>query len=49
MINPKCDICKQELEDFGSLLFSPPGEDGKTDKRHICKSCYGKLILENNL
>jgi len=42
MINPKCDICKEELEDFGALLFSPP-EDGKVRKTHICKKCYNKL------
>jgi len=49
MIKPKCDICKNELDDFGALLFSPPDESGKTDKKHICKPCYNKLKEEHNL
>jgi len=42
-INPKCDKCKKELEDFGALLFSPPNKEGKVEKFHICKNCYSEL------
>ncbi|HME87303.1 MAG TPA: hypothetical protein VKE88_02730 [Candidatus Nanoarchaeia archaeon] len=39
MIKPVCDMCKQELTDFGAILLSPPhGHDVK--KYHICKACY---------
>ena len=39
-INPVCDKCKNPLEDFGALLFSPPDQEGKTKKFHLCKKCY---------
>lgn len=45
-ITPECDICNQQLEDYGGILLSPP-ENGKVDKFHICKDCYSKL--ENQL
>jgi len=42
-IKPICDMCKQELTDFGGILFSPPqGHDVK--KYHLCKSCYAKIV-----
>ena len=42
-IKPVCDNFKQELNDFGGILFSPPeGHDVK--KYHLCKSCYGKIV-----
>lgn len=47
-INPKCDKCKKELEDFGALLFSPPDKEGKVEKFHLCKECYNQLIREIN-
>jgi hypothetical protein len=44
-INPVCDRCQKELDDFGAILFSPPeGHDVK--KYHICKSCYAKIKEE---
>jgi|TARA_B100002003_G_C14137823_1_gene547288 hypothetical protein len=43
MINPKCDICGEGLDDYGGLLFSPPDSDQKTVKSHICKKCYGEM------
>ena len=49
MIKPKCDICKKELNDLGALLFSPPNQEGKVDKKHICKECYEKLKEEFGL
>ena len=45
MIKPKCDICKEELEEYGALLFSPP-EGEKVIKNHICKRCYNKIKEE---
>lgn len=42
VINPICDKCKKELNDFGAILLSPPqGHDIK--KFHICKECYEKI------
>ena len=46
-IKPTCDKCKKELEEFGALLFSPPNENNKTRKFHICKDCYEEI--EENL
>ena len=42
-IKPVCDKCKEELNDFGGILFSPPeGHDVK--KYHLCKSCFAKVL-----
>ena len=41
-----CDKCLEILRDYGALVFSPPDDDGKTDKLHICKSCWEKLEKE---
>ena len=42
-IQPKCDKCNQELQEFGGILLSPPtGYDVK--KYHICKDCYVNII-----
>ena len=43
MINPTCDKCKNELEEFGGIVLSPPDEKGKVFKFHLCKTCYGLL------
>lgn len=44
MIKPVCDRCKNELDDFGALIFSPPHKDvvGReyVSKFHICKKCF---------
>lgn len=42
MINPTCDKCKQELTEFGALLFSPPKEN-KVTKYHLCVACYDDI------
>lgn len=43
-ISPICDFCKNELTDFGGLVFSPPEntETGtsQVEKLHVCKTCY---------
>jgi len=44
-INPICDKCKKELEDYGALLFSPPNENN-VKKYHLCKSCFEKIKEE---
>ena len=46
MINPACDFCGKELEDFGGILFSPP-KDGLVRKLHVCRDCY--LDLTKNV
>ena len=43
-ITPFCDFCKQELEEFGGILLSPPNEEGMVKKDHLCKSCYENMI-----
>lgn len=53
MIKPICDSCKQELDSFGAILFSPPmiGDLPATvGKYHICLNCYLKVykFLELN-
>lgn len=44
-IQPKCDKCNNELQEFGAILLSPPREDGTVKKFHLCRDCYD-LILE---
>jgi len=43
MIKPTCDKCKKELEEFGGILLSPPDNDRKVKKYHLCKNCYQKV------
>ena len=45
-INPICDICKKDLDDFGAILLSPPDENSRVKKFHICKDCYDELVEE---
>jgi len=45
-IKPKCDKCQEELTDFGGILFSPPNEESKVTKYHLCQSCCAKLESE---
>lgn len=42
-IKPKCDFCKNELNDFGGILLSPPNKKSEVKKLHICKTCYKKI------
>ena len=49
MINPKCDFCGSEFEDYGALLFSPPDSESKTIKNHVCQKCYDKIKPKNKL
>jgi hypothetical protein len=43
-IKPKCDKCQEELGDYGAILLSPPTNDRKVTKYHLCKLCYKEII-----
>jgi len=45
-ISPKCDKCKMELQEFGAILLSPPDQENKVRKFHLCKSCYDLMAGE---
>jgi len=45
-ITPKCDKCKQELQEFGAILFSPPDEKSQVKKYHVCVHCYREMVKE---
>ena len=42
-IKPVCDKCLKELKEFGGILFSPPDNDRKVTKYHLCKKCFEKI------
>jgi len=42
-ISPICDICREELRNFGGLIFGPPNKKGVVKKYHICQDCFEKL------
>lgn len=42
-IKPTCDKCKNELTDFGAIALSPPDDENKVVKYHLCKKCYAKF------
>jgi len=42
-IKPTCDKCKKELDEFGGILFSPPDENNKVRKYHLCQSCFKEI------
>lgn len=48
MINPICDYCKNELEDFGAILLSPPNKL-IVKKFHVCLTCYEKIKPKDNM
>ena len=48
-ITPQCDRCKNEIAEFGGLLFSPPNEKNEVKKFHLCKNCYEIIAQENGL
>ena len=45
-INPICDKCKNELDEFGAILFSPPNPESMVKKFHLCKNCFEELAAE---
>lgn len=38
-----CEMCLQELDEPGGLLFSPLDRNGLTTKIHVCKNCFSKV------
>lgn len=42
-IKPKCEKCKKELKDFGTVLLSPPDKNNSVKKFHLCAQCYKDL------
>ena len=42
-MKPKCNICTEELKEFGAILLSPPDDEDLVKKYHICKKCFKKL------
>lgn len=46
-IKPICDFCKQELNEFGAILLSPPDEKSNVKKYHVCKKCYQEIIKKS--
>jgi hypothetical protein len=54
-IQPVCDFCHKELEDFGGLVFSPPTQGAldtnqSVEKFHMCKACFSSMknVLDKN-
>ena len=45
-IKPKCDMCGNELTEFGGILLSPPSEDSTVLKSHLCEDCYEKIAID---
>lgn len=43
-LKPICSGCGEYLDHPGALLFSPPDEDGKCDKLHVCRDCFALVI-----
>jgi hypothetical protein len=43
-IDPHCDKCKKELDDFGGILLGPPDSESKVRKYHLCKECYEEMV-----
>ena len=47
-INITCDNCEEELKELGAILLSPPDEDMKVKKFHLCRKCYEKILVNMN-
>jgi len=43
-IKPTCNKCGKELNVFGAILLSPPDEENKVRKFHICIECYSQIV-----
>lgn len=37
-------VCGRELVEPGGLLLSPPDDDGRCRKRHLCDVCYSGIL-----
>jgi len=38
-----CKVCKEEINDLGATLLSPP-VGGKVEKRYVCKECWSNKM-----
>jgi len=43
---PFCKICKNELNEFGAILLSPPDSNNKVKKFHLCVKCFNNLKIK---
>jgi hypothetical protein len=43
-IQPHCDKCHQELQEFGGILLSPPDSENQVKKFHLCQKCYQEIL-----
>ncbi len=43
-ISPKCSKCSNELDEPGGILLSPPDNENKAKKYHLCVQCFNKII-----
>lgn len=39
-----CIHCGNALKQAGGLLISPPSQNNKYDKDHLCIKCYSKVL-----
>ena len=45
MLELKCDICHNKLQNPGALIFSPPTmEAWIVEKYHICPNCWPTVM-----
>lgn len=42
-IKPICNLCGNELEEFGAILLGHPDECNKVEKFHLCRKCYEEI------
>lgn len=40
-----CNLCFDQLDEPGALIFGPPDPDSVVKKWHICALCYDTTIL----
>lgn len=48
-IKPKCDVCGNELTEFGAILLSPPDDDNQVTKYHLCTFCFEQIKPKDKL
>ena len=40
-----CSVCKEILQKPGALIFTPPDDEDKVLKLHVCVNCFEALVL----
>ena len=45
-IKPICNKCSEELKEFGGILLSPPENDDRVKKYHLCKKCFEEIKVK---